>query len=218
MHEHVDNYCERVGTAFWAEPINAVTNLAFVIAAILLLLAWQKSTARSPAVLYLSFWIAVIGIGSFLFHTFANIWSLAADVIPILIFILSYLFLAVRYYLGLPLWQSAVVALAYIPVSYFVVPLIEPLVGSSSGYVPALLAIFIVGLLMLGRDRKLAMGLIVTGGVFLVSIGFRMADEPVCRVVPLGTHFLWHIFNSVVLYRLTMIYLRKREREPSVAG
>lgn len=143
---------------------------------------------------------------------------MAADVIPILIFILSYLFLAVRYYLGLPLWQSAVVALAYIPVSYFVVPLIEPLVGSSSGYVPALLAIFIVGLLMLGRDRKLAMGLIVTGGVFLVSIGFRMADEPVCRVVPLGTHFLWHIFNSVVLYRLTMIYLRKREREPSVAG
>ncbi len=142
--------------------------------------AWRRSREKSPAVLYLSFWIAIIGIGSFLFHTFATIWAAAADVIPILIFILSYLFLAVRYYLGLPLWLSVIVALAYVPISYVVVPLIEPLVGSSSGYVPALLAIFIVGLLMLGRDRRLALGLIVTGGVFLASIGFRMADEPVC--------------------------------------
>ncbi len=183
-----------------------------MIAALFLILAWQRSKARSPAVLYLSIWVGIIGIGSFLFHTFATLWSAAADVIPILVFILSYLFLAVRYYLGLPLSLSLVATAAYIPISYVVVPVIEPLIGSSSGYVPALLAIFIVGLLMLGRDRRLALGLIVTGGVFLLSIGFRMADEPVCNVLPLGTHFLWHIFNAVVLYRLTMIYLRKCER------
>ncbi|SDT92452.1 hypothetical protein SAMN05428979_0445 [Stappia sp. ES.058] len=28
----VDAYCERVGTAFWAEPVNALTNAAFLVA------------------------------------------------------------------------------------------------------------------------------------------------------------------------------------------
>ena len=32
--EAVDGYCERVDAAFWSEPINAVTNAAFLIAAI----------------------------------------------------------------------------------------------------------------------------------------------------------------------------------------
>ena len=31
--EAVDGYCERVDAAFWSEPINAVTNAAFLIAA-----------------------------------------------------------------------------------------------------------------------------------------------------------------------------------------
>jgi hypothetical protein len=30
----IDLYCERVSPSFWAEPVNAVSNLAFLIAAI----------------------------------------------------------------------------------------------------------------------------------------------------------------------------------------
>ncbi|MFT2588559.1 hypothetical protein ACMWPQ_29155, partial [Escherichia coli] len=29
----VDLYCERLSTAFWAEPVNALSNLAFLLAA-----------------------------------------------------------------------------------------------------------------------------------------------------------------------------------------
>ena len=32
----VDNYCERLAPGFWGEPINAFTNLAFLIAAIII--------------------------------------------------------------------------------------------------------------------------------------------------------------------------------------
>ena len=31
---YVDGYCERVAPGLWGEPLNAVTNLAFVLAAI----------------------------------------------------------------------------------------------------------------------------------------------------------------------------------------
>jgi len=37
--EAVDGHCERVDAAFWSEPINVVTNAAFLIAA---LWAWRR--------------------------------------------------------------------------------------------------------------------------------------------------------------------------------
>ena len=34
LNEQMDNYCERVGPEFWSEPLNAVTNAAFLVAAL----------------------------------------------------------------------------------------------------------------------------------------------------------------------------------------
>lgn len=31
---HIDAYCERIDPGFWSEPINALTNLAFLVAAL----------------------------------------------------------------------------------------------------------------------------------------------------------------------------------------
>ena len=216
MNEAIDNYCERLDPTFWSEPINAITNLAFVVAAVLVLLAWRDSS-RPGSVLFLGLCIGVIGIGSFLFHTFATGWAAAADSLPILVFILAYLFFAVRSYLALPLWGAIVVVVAFVPVSVLVVPVLVPLVGSSAGYLPALAAIFVVGFLARNRDADVSVSLLVTGIVFTISIGFRMADIPLCETVPLGTHFMWHILNSVVLYRLAMLYLDWHER-PQMAS
>lgn len=212
MNEPIDNYCERLDPSFWSEPINAVTNFAFIVAALLVLYAWQSSSRRA-SVLLLGLLIGIIGIGSFLFHTFATGWAAAADSLPILVFILVYLFLAVRSYLALPLWGAIGVVVAFVPVSVLLVPLLVPIVGSSAGYLPALAAIFIVGFLARNRHADVSVSLLVTGIVFTLSIGFRMADEPLCEIAPLGTHFMWHILNSIVLYRLAMLYLDWCERE-----
>lgn len=167
------------------------------------------------AVLFLGIWIGLIGIGSFLFHTFATRWAAAADSIPILVFILVYLYLAMRHFLELPAWVAVLVSLAFVPTSVAVVPLMQPMAGSSAGYAPALLAIFIVGMLMLQRDRRVAYGLLTTAGVFLASIGFRIADGPICTALPIGTHFIWHLLNAVVLYRLTVLIFKQQERATS---
>ena len=164
------------------------------------------------SVLFLGIWIGVIGIGSFLFHTFATRWAGAADSIPILVFILVYLYLAMRHFLGLPVWTGLAISVAFVPASLAVARLAQPAIGSSAGYVPALLAIFVVGVLMARRDGRVAIGLLMTAGVFLASIGFRIVDGPICETLPIGTHFIWHLFNAVVLYRLTMIFLKRQEQ------
>ena len=85
----VYSYCERGGDpSFWAEPLNAISNGAFVIAG--LIGAWQLM--RSPRKDYALFeWLLVvlvicIGIGSFMFHTYATVWAIPFDTIPISLF------------------------------------------------------------------------------------------------------------------------------------
>ncbi|MHA1489208.1 MAG: hypothetical protein ACTSRI_06100 [Promethearchaeota archaeon] len=38
LSENIDIYCERIGIEFWAEPLNAISNIAFIFAAIF---AWK---------------------------------------------------------------------------------------------------------------------------------------------------------------------------------
>ena len=57
--------------------------------------------ARAAARLAMVVVLAAIGIGSYLFHTHAQVWSAMADVIPILLFILLYVFAATRDFLGM---------------------------------------------------------------------------------------------------------------------
>ena len=67
----IDIYCERTSAALWAEPVNALTNAAFLIAA---LIAWraahQAGRLDGPMILRIAL-TASIGVGSFLFHTLA---------------------------------------------------------------------------------------------------------------------------------------------------
>ena len=110
----VYSYCERGGDpSFWAEPLNAISNGAFVIAG--LIGAWQL--ARSPRKDWALWeWLLVvlvicIGIGSFMFHTYATVWAIPFDTIPISLFMLAYLFALAYVFAGLTYWLAVAAGL-----------------------------------------------------------------------------------------------------------
>lgn len=161
---HVDNYCERVDASFWSEPVNAVTNGAFLVAALVAYLIWRRAGRDDWPALLLIGVVAVIGIGSFLFHTFANRWSLLADVLPITVFIYGYFLLAMRRFAGLGLVAAVLATLAFLGFNAGFVSAWTGLFGrgpiatanGSIGYFPAALAILGVGALLklkAGRAR-----------------------------------------------------------------
>ena len=194
----VDIYCERLTEAFWAEPLNAVSNIAFLVAAVLALRAWRAG-ARDGFALALIVLVFVIGIGSFLFHTFANRWSSLADVIPITLFIYAYLALALRRFVGLN-WPLAIVTLiAFFGLTIVLENLLRPYLGGSAAYAPALLAMLGIGALLFVRSHPAARPVLTAGGVFLISLTLRTLDEPLCQSWPAGIHFLWHVLNAVTL-------------------
>ena len=74
----INAYCERLDAAYWAEPVNAVTNAAFIVAAFVM---WRRlGDAPLPLARLLVIVLGLIGVGSFLFHTHAQAWAALSQI------------------------------------------------------------------------------------------------------------------------------------------
>jgi hypothetical protein len=195
--ERIDAYCERLGPELWAEPVNAATNAAFLLAAILM---WRRWPA-DPLCQALSAVLFAIGIGSALFHTLATPWAAAADTLPILGYILLYVFAAHRVVWGQGLWTSLLFAALTVPWIALLTPVFARLPGFevSSFYWPVPTLILLHAWLLRDRAPAVARGFAAGATILALSLTFRSLDGPLCDRLPLGTHFLWHLLNALML-------------------
>lgn len=234
--EQVFRYCERgQDPAFWAEPFNAMSNAGYLVAAALL---WRQlapqggdmddgghssgaeAGSRQHATLaLLTALVAAVGIGSFLFHTFATRWSRAADVAPIGVFMMIYFHFALRTFLG---WSGRRVGIAMacflgatLAASTIACPASvrsvadfarEPCLKGAMGYVPAFFALIATGAMM-RRHPAIGRCLLAAGLLFLGALVLRWLDRDVCAATRLlgqvrGTHALWHLLTAAMLYVL----------------
>jgi len=219
----MDLYCERTAVGFWAEPVNAWSNLAFPVAAL-----WATVTAHRRGGASAEYWglvvlAAFVGLGSFLFHTFANVWSEYADAIPIWTFVAATVFVALGRLTGLrpgPIVLAGLVA-ASLGIVIFVTatdphaeaPVLPDPLNGSGQYAPALLAL--AAFAAFARVRKTpTRGLLLAAFLaFLAALVFRSIDLRVCAPVPLGTHFLWHLLNGLMVGLILMIMLKTDPRQ-----
>lgn len=208
----INAYCERTGPEYWSEPINAVTNFAFIIAAIIMWLRLRGPGMTTGRVLAVN--LFVIGIGSWLFHTHANQLTSLMDIIPIVAFILAYIFVATRDYFGARPLLAGLVTAGFIPYAAATVPLFAmvPGLGSSAAYAPVPLLILVYAVLLRRKLPETARGLAIGAGILIVSLTFRTLDQPSCGVIPFGTHFMWHILNALMLAWMIEVWRRHRLR------
>lgn len=223
--DKIFSYCERAtDPSFWAEPINAVTNIAFIIASALALKIYLKlpPEQRHPLHVILISLVFLIGIGSGLFHTFADKWSVLADVIPITLFIYVYLYLALTWFLKLSWWQSALALIAFFGLSAltsnlscsdglvtpdFDSPSAQPCLNGGVAYIPPLAALIVIGAILHVKNHSASQYFFVAAAVFTLSLTLRTIDNAACSYTNLvgkevGTHFFWHLLNAIVLYSL----------------
>lgn len=194
----VDSYCERLGPGLWAEPLNASTNLAFALAAWVM---WRRTEAM-PYGRALCAVLFAIAIGSGLFHTVAERWAGLADVVPILVFILVFLWAVNREVWRMGRAAAVLATVLFIPYAAGAAALIgraAPWIGTSAGYVPVVLLIAGYAAALAPRARAFARDLSIGACVLALSIAARALDMPLCPVWPLGTHFLWHLLNALML-------------------
>jgi hypothetical protein len=205
----VDIYCERTGTGFAAEPLNAVTNVAFLAAA----WAAHRLYARYPSakdrhlIRGLILLTALIGLGSLTFHTIATRWAVWLDVVPILIFMLAYLWLTLRRFVGWPVWPTALAVSAFCAATLHVESVVPvSFLAGGAVYLPALVVLLGVAATLRARgDPQAGRRLALAAGVFMLSVAARSADAPLCQAWPIGTHFVWHVLNALLLLLLVRL-------------
>ena len=214
MFETIDLYCERPGPGLWSEPVNAITNLSFFVAAIAI---WRHASRHNSH----SFdaWLLIglalsIGVGSMLFHTYATTWARILDIVPILMFQVAYLWIYGRKIIKFkPGNLSGIVAL-FIFTAYIGRQFSDVLNGSLI-YAPAFALLLGLGLYHFYNARIERTLLLWAAGVFSLSLFFRSIDMTICANLSLGTHFLWHLLNGLVVYiavRVLLVSLPVRVR------
>jgi hypothetical protein len=199
LFAHIDNYCERTDPSLWSEPLNALTNLAFLIAGIVL---WQQArgTRLQTELRVLATLVFGVGICSGLFHVFGTVWGMWLDVISIGIFILTYLHRYLRRIVLWPTWACWLGVLTFVAIDRVVAAIGSLGLNGSEGYLlpAATLCLFTLW----SRLRKTAatpwLGMATL--IFIVSLTARTLDMALCEVWPAGTHFAWHLLNALVLY------------------
>jgi hypothetical protein len=195
----IDAYCERLGPGLLAEPLNALSNAAFFIAALWAARAASRRTVE-PVIWLLIALVFVIGLGSLAFHTFANRWSALADVLPITLFIYGYLAFALRRFLAFDWWRVALGMLVLFAATVAAERVMPPgFMNGSGAYLPALVASVIVSLELLRKGHPAQLNVSLASTILFLSLIFRTADQVLCSFVPIGTHFIWHMLNGLVL-------------------
>ncbi|HXF55354.1 MAG TPA: ceramidase domain-containing protein [Hyphomicrobiaceae bacterium] len=224
-HQQIFIYCERAGDpGFWAEPLNAASNAAFLFAAALALAAWLRQPQRGVVECALVALVGAIGVGSFLFHTLATRWAALADTLPITAFMLIYLGYALVRFVGLPRLLGGVLVAAFMLVLQAADAVRcsgGPCLNGSLGYVPALIALGLVGVVLRWRGDAAAPALLWGALIFAISLTFRTVDRMVCPWTAItggavGTHFVWHLMNALLLHMLVMAAIRHGQRRRAV--
>lgn len=195
----MDAYCERVGMGLFAEPLNAVSNVSFLLAAWAAWVLARRAGVLSTEVRVLVVIGASVGIGSLLWHTYPTMLTLVLDIVPILFFIVWFIWLYTRNVIGMRPAFAVASAAAFLVTTFLVFPLSGVLHGALV-YAPGLVVTLALGIFH-ARERRVArFTLLAAAGVYLAALFFRTIDNEVCPVLPIGTHFLWHVLIGLVTY------------------
>lgn len=201
----VDIYCERLDPGLWAEPLNALSNLGFIVAGWWLL---HRSIQRGEpgAVRALPVLLVLIGFGSAIFHTLATRWAEVLDVLFIGLYIYWFVACYARYRWTTPWWLALLCMGLFHGFSHALTRLFEPdALNGSVAYLPALLGLLIFGLLTAWKDRRHRAGWFFAAAlVFALSLTLRTLDMRLCSQWSLGTHWAWHLLNALTLSFATL--------------
>lgn len=209
-------YAETDLTAFISEPWNAISSLAIVLPAVYWAFKLKWNTRKYPFLYYLMPLLFLGGTGSLLFHAFRSspllLWM---DVLPTAIVTLS---VSVYFWNKILArkWQVASVVIPFTFIRFAVFDFYSGQFAVNLNYFITGFLIFFPIIFYLSKHQYKHFSSILISVIFLsLSLIFRRVDYSFAEWIPMGSHFLWHIFSGVGAFYMAMyLYLiRKDELE-----
>jgi hypothetical protein len=192
-------YCERTGPGLLAEPLNALTNGSFLIAAGAAWALARRSGSLSAGLWVLIALAASVGIGSGLWHTLATPWAMILDVVPVALFLIWTGWLYARTVLRISLPIALASMAAFLGISGYAQGF-EGVLNGSLAYAPALIVLLGLGTFHARQAGAGRYSLLLAAGAYAIALVFRVLDPEVCSAFPISTHFLWHSFTGLAAF------------------
>ena len=211
----IDHYCERTAPGFGVEPLNMATGLVF--AALGLLLAFRAS---GPDVRATALMLILVGVSSFLWHGFGQIWASMLNLVTNMALMAALGWVALHRLAGARQGSALIGGMMLAVLFYRGGPILGqalPGISAAGGYV---LLVFLTLLTALALRRFERPAGLLTGGAVLLAVGlpFRLNDAAWCGIWSTGTHFAWHLLNAAYMALLLTASLAAAEIRTSPGG
>lgn len=209
-------YCERGASLdFWAEPVNAISNggfLATTLCGYALVRSSRLGDEDRASLMGLVVIAALIAIGSAAFHIRPSSWTKLADVVPIAVFVIEALYLALRRIIAKPL-AASLGWLALLGVAVAATTAGARRLGcddaaclnGAPGYLPVLAAMIAMALAAWRRRSAAAPALLLASLAFAAALTARTLDLALCPLASIGpvtitAHAFWHLGTALAAY------------------
>ncbi len=206
------------------EPWNGISSLFILLPAIIWLWKIRKEWRGHKFLLACIPFLFLGGLGSTLFHAFrSSYFLLLMDVLPTAILtLLIGIYLWIRV---LPHWSYIFLVFAIsIGMRLLTFEILSPHTATNINYVITGITLFIPLIIILKRTRfNRSASIFVSITALAISLAFRELDARASiQFLPMGTHFLWHIFSGIGAYFLAdyLFYFSKTyaRKKPVVTG
>lgn len=210
-------FCERRSLSLLDEPLNQATNLVFLLTCALLVRRVIQLRAEGHAVPFsaqaLIATVGAVAVSSIAFHMSALHWAGVSDAMAVRLFALGFAACYLRWLLDWP-WLRALLVLPLLLTPALLVPGSSPLSGlyGAAPLLPGALGLVGCSAVLALRGDPAWRVLAAAAASFSVAMVFHRADQPLCGMLPTGTHFLWHVFSGLAAYLMTRVVLERAAR------
>ncbi len=178
--------------------LNQISNIAFIIGAIYTWYTWKQHNSNDYFSLLLIILVALIGLGSFIFHTFPSDKTIWIDLIPIQIFGLSYFaYIGTKYFEASNLKIFLALVTFFFARQYWIVYMPRGAIGGGITHIPTLLLLLSCSILLLSKYKKFSTMLLTAGTIYIIALITRAFDKQISLEFPIGAHWIWHILTAL---------------------
>jgi len=214
---HFYGVCERrAPDELFAEPLNVLTSIGFFIAALLSYIHCKRHPEvkgeNKLDIYIIIFFVALIGVASVTFHMAPSKYTELFDIISIVTFIHIYFFSFLVRVAKLKIFQMIIVYLAFSGTTHMLVSQFPNAMNDSIAYLSSIIAIIFMSFYMNSKRWAASTQLYIASIIGMASLFFRSIDNFVCDQIPTGTHFIWHLFNAILIYLLVKQLVRSINR------
>jgi len=204
MVEPVAQYCGRFDASWSGEILNSASNISFVIAAALGLVMWCAGARRELAVLGLILATLGIGVGSFVFHSHPTAGTRIVDLVSIHVFAFGVIGFAARRWLGLSWPVTLATAASFAAVARGWEHLVGSALHGAATHALSLAVLAAIGAWLVRDPRSHGIGrrLLSAAGWYAAALAVRAMDVPMCKTLPIGVHWIWHLLLGATVGHL----------------